>query len=576
MLEEHNKRDKEHLMNLIGRRSCNTPNFALLIGAGASASSGVKTAKQMIGEWRQQVYAQSKSNEPFEPWLKKQYWHGDDEEYAMLFEKICDQRSQRRIYIEECTKDAAPSWGYIYLSNMIAHNYFNVIFTPNFDDLMNETCFLYADLKPIVCAHDSAVTDIRVTSTRPKIIKLHGDFLYGSIKDAIRETETLEKNMREKFMQFSREYGLIVIGYNGNDKSIMDILHMLLRSDGYFPHGVYWCIRNRANVNKKVERLMREENTYWIEIEGFDEFMAELHEMLELPLPDVFCNPHEATLKRLDRVIPPLDVEHVVIKKDVTKVKKQIEKFKNPISRDTVEKKAVNPVSNESDSHLLLGDIKFMNKDYKNALIHYKKALIQNPGNLDIMRQIVLCYGWSGQFEESLEMSEKMIENAPIDWRGYFKKGDSLIYLKKAKDAVECYNKALKCVTRKTISQILVARSNAFLSLGKWKEALKDAEKALKMEPESHVALINKGMALKKLGRKKEAQKILQDILCKTREGYHRACIFAVLGEKENMLKELKEEIKKDRGRRVDARIDAEFVDYWEDPDFQNLVYGKR
>lgn len=72
MLEERNKRDKLHLINLIEKRSNNTPNFALFIGAGASVSSGVKSASEMIAEWRRQFYEQSKSEEPFDKWLEKQ------------------------------------------------------------------------------------------------------------------------------------------------------------------------------------------------------------------------------------------------------------------------------------------------------------------------------------------------------------------------------------------------------------------------------------------------------------------------------------------------------------------------
>ena len=87
MLETHNKRDKSHLINLISRRSSDAPNFALLIGAGASASCGVKTASQMITEWRQQIYEQSRSDEPLEEWLQEQDWYGDDEEYSILFEQ---------------------------------------------------------------------------------------------------------------------------------------------------------------------------------------------------------------------------------------------------------------------------------------------------------------------------------------------------------------------------------------------------------------------------------------------------------------------------------------------------------
>ena len=115
MSESYKRRPKDHVFRLVARRNNSTPNFALLVGAGASITSGVKLASQMVDEWRQQLYAQSKSAEPFRDWLQKQPWYGDDEEYGILFEKVCDQPSQRRIYIEECVKNATPSWGYIYL-----------------------------------------------------------------------------------------------------------------------------------------------------------------------------------------------------------------------------------------------------------------------------------------------------------------------------------------------------------------------------------------------------------------------------------------------------------------------------
>lgn len=571
MLEEHNKRDKRHLINLIGRRSNNTPNFALLIGAGASASSGVKTASQMIDEWRRQMYEQSKSKEPFEKWLKNQDWYEDDEEYSILFEKVCDQRSQRRIYIEKCVKDAKPSWGYIYLADIIAHNYFNVIFTPNFDDLLNEACFLYADLRPIVCAHDSAVADIRVTSARPKIIKLHGDFLYDSIKNTVRETETLEKNMRDKFMQFAREYGLVVIGYGGNDRSIMDILDTLLMSEGYFPNGVYWCIRKNNKISKKLERLMRQENTYWVEIEGFDEFMAELHKGLGLTLPDAVHDPYKATTERLNTfILPKEEVKHPIIKKDIEKLEEQVKRFEQVISG-----KAPTKEFDRLVPYRFLGDREFERANYASALLYYEKALLQTPNDLFTMVQMVLSYIYTEDFEKALEMSEKMIKQAPSDYRGYGLKGLSLIYLNRVKDTIASYSEALKYTSPKSKEQeiVLAGMANALLIDGNWEEALSDAEKALQIDPKDYTAIINRCIALKKLGREEEAEKILKDVLPEIEDKYMRACAFATLGDKKNMLKELKAAIKEDSGYKVDAKFDPDFIDYREDPDFKKLVY---
>ena len=42
----------DHLLHVIAMRNSNVPNFSLLLGAGASRTSGVKTAQEMIAEWR--------------------------------------------------------------------------------------------------------------------------------------------------------------------------------------------------------------------------------------------------------------------------------------------------------------------------------------------------------------------------------------------------------------------------------------------------------------------------------------------------------------------------------------------
>ena len=132
------------------------PTSLLLLGAGASQTSNVITATEMISEWRRMLFAESAALD-YEDWRSQQVWYGHDDEYSILFEHICDRPAQRRVYIEECLKDCHPTWGYAYLTNLLTHRYFDVVFTTNFDDLINEACYLYSDeMRPIVAAHDSA------------------------------------------------------------------------------------------------------------------------------------------------------------------------------------------------------------------------------------------------------------------------------------------------------------------------------------------------------------------------------------------------------------------------------------
>ena len=182
---------------------------------------------------------------------------------------------------------------------MLSKRFFDVVFTTNFDDLINEACYLYSEgLRPIVAAHDSAIQGIRVTAGRPKIIKLHGDFLYDNIKNTLAELETLESNTKRKLAQFAQEYGLVVLGYSGRDRSVMDTLELLLRDEDNYKQGVYWCLKRGATISRRLESLIRRERVYLVEVDGFDEFTADLHKAADLALPKPIARPFDMARDR--------------------------------------------------------------------------------------------------------------------------------------------------------------------------------------------------------------------------------------------------------------------------------------
>ena len=295
----NNAKTSGHLMNLVTTRNGEVPNFALLLGSGASVNSGVKTAEEMVLGWRQLLYEQSGGTAEYQQWLAAQDWAESEDEYSLLFEEVYDQPAQRRVFIEESVKNAHPSLGYVYLADLLAKRYFDVVFTTNFDDLLNEACYLYSDgLRPIVAAHDSMIQSIRISSERPKIIKLHGDFLYDDIKNTLSELETLEANTKRKLTQFAKEYGLIVLGYSGRDRSVMDNIELLLRDEENFPYGVYWCVRGNPDPPRRLQSLLARDRVYEVRIDGFDEFIAELHSAADLAPPRAIARPLEMARDR--------------------------------------------------------------------------------------------------------------------------------------------------------------------------------------------------------------------------------------------------------------------------------------
>ena len=345
-LEElsHKRRSIPDLIRFIGNTAnknktdfVNTPNYSILLGAGASITSGVRSAQALVKEWKQEVYNEDddKGEKTLEDYFKPgsaPTWYEEANSYSSLFENRYDLQRHRRMFVEREVSEAKPSMGYAYLVKLIEKGFFNTVFTTNFDDLLNEAFYRFSQNRPIVCAHDSSISGVTVTSSRPKIIKLHGDYLFENIKATLRETESLEANMKMKFQEFAKDFGLIVIGYSGQDRSIMDILNYLLQKEDYFKNGIFWCImKGDNNIAPELKKLLWRDRVYFVEIEGFDELMAELNCHLNnrlLPIDDDFLSRRhqERVIKELtDNPLMNKSSSNNILEEDCNRLKNNFE-----------------------------------------------------------------------------------------------------------------------------------------------------------------------------------------------------------------------------------------------------------
>lgn len=517
-------RSTDHLIKLIINRNADAPNFAIFLGAGASASSGVTTAGSMIEEWRAELFKRSKSEKTLEEWLKQQEWYQDDREYSILFETLYDQPAQRRNYVEECVRNARPSWGYAYLTNLLAKRIFDVVFTTNFDDLINEACYLYSeDLRPIVAAHDSAVSGIRVTSRRPKIIKLHGDFLYDDIKNTVSELETLESNMKRKLTQFCQEYGLIVIGYGGADDSVMDTLEVLLRSNDYLCHGLYWCVRKGDKLSKRLRSLMRHNRIYLVPIDGFDEVMAETHAAADCVLPDSLKKPFKVARERVRLFVNPASEalkKHPVISKDIQDVMAELG------SQSSVAKQDMLPA-------LLKAALALRQNKTEEGIVQLRIAIKEDPDDKQLAYKMAEVLADSNKNEELLEY----LKTAPIDT-------ENRIYF--------------------------------LLRAGADEEVLSASEQLLSENPYEPFTRINRAISLKRCNRRDEMESELRFLEANLTpespmSGAFEAGIAALRRDKEKMLRAIKKALGTELTKKSVAKFPV-FEDYRDDPDLKALL----
>ena len=95
-----------------------------------------------------------------------------------------------------------------------------------------------------------------------------------------------------------------MVGYAGNDRSIMDVINYLLKSDDYLKNGLYWCIRKGSTISDELQKLLWKDRVYYVEIDGFDELFAEIYEYVNLekytlPLPQSLPNKNNIILEKL-------------------------------------------------------------------------------------------------------------------------------------------------------------------------------------------------------------------------------------------------------------------------------------
>ncbi|WP_159783536.1 SIR2 family protein [Sodalinema gerasimenkoae] len=298
----------------------NTPKpgdcpYTLFLGAGASVSSGIPSANAMVRNWQRSIYqsitkGESDEND-FGRWLEHEYdqWkeahllYPGQTDYSLLFSYRYKQPQERQLYIEKLLEMKKPSFGYLYLGSLVAGKYFNRVITTNFDDLLNDTLRKFYDIKPMVCAFDSAISGIRIASQKPKIVKLHGDFLYSDIRSISRKVNysfrSLQENMEEKIEEMCKGYGLIVVGYNGNDQSIMSALNNILKSPEYLTYGLHWCLTSNS-IPYKLQELKNSypDTIHFYYIESFDQLMEKIHLACRTDMPKVLTEPHKYSLTK--------------------------------------------------------------------------------------------------------------------------------------------------------------------------------------------------------------------------------------------------------------------------------------
>ena len=392
--------------------------FCFLIGAGASMSSGIPSGADLARKWIREI-EEDCGKDDFAKWKNKVGISEDNvgEFYPQLYEKRFGHIPESGYdCIRHYMEGKEPSLGYLILANIMVREKHNVVITTNFDNLLEDAIRTYTKEKPFIAGHEALADYVPKRSDRPIILKLHRDLFLQPFSDQL-NTDILQAAWESILGKFLSDYHLIVLGYGGNDGSLMNYL---LKLKNRKP--IYWCVRNADKatskslwntLSPKAKRLLKNDG-YLVPIDDFDRFMYDCYaalgykflegiEKIEKPKSiHEILKPNYARIESIQTQLRQLSqTEEELSKESFQSIKSflpdswmwilQANQEKDIDKKDKIYREGIERYPQDAD---LLGDyadfLCDICHDYDRAEAYYKRALEADPNHANTLGNYAL------------------------------------------------------------------------------------------------------------------------------------------------------------------------------------------
>jgi len=240
-------------------------------------------------------------------WLSAQPFFDPGEPYASTLNAALPGQADRIRYFERLIAGARPTPAHRDIARMCHRGFCHCVLSTNFDRLMEYAVCAVCGHMPCVLATDDLPLDTAPQTGRAKVWKLHGDYLYGDIRNLGHELQATRESMHRKLEMAAKHGPMIVAGYSGGDASVMDVMEKLAADRSAFPGGIFWLTHRGLPVNDRVREVLAASGGGILAVGGSNEFfeklLSRLPERPAVRLPGFGEAPHLRQLAR-ERIEP--------------------------------------------------------------------------------------------------------------------------------------------------------------------------------------------------------------------------------------------------------------------------------
>lgn len=291
--------------DFLNHYTLNAPQLMWFLGAGASRSAGMPSATDIIWDLKRRYYCLKEgrditdnelSNEAVKNRIQSYLedigcpplWA--DEEYGYFFKLVFgDDPALHQKYLEEKLKPTKISVnsGHRVLAALMGMKLTRVIFTTNFDSVIESahSFITGSDLRAYDLNGSYAALNALNNENFPLYAKMHGDFRYYEMKNLPENLINNDKEIEKCFINACSRYGLIVSGYSGRDKNVMDAFSKALENTNAFPKGLFWITSIQGHVFPAVTEFIEKAkangiNANIVEADTFDSLLGSIWKVI--------------------------------------------------------------------------------------------------------------------------------------------------------------------------------------------------------------------------------------------------------------------------------------------------------